>query len=137
MRFVLNTCFAGALVVMMPHAMGAQAKATDPIAAYKEFLAALGKATSLESLLPYYTKELSGGMRKMSKDMQANYLKMNKREIKDLKITKQNISGDKAEFEMTGKDASGQDLSGSATMVKEGGGWKVDDFAWIGPPPKG
>lgn len=114
----------------------AQPKAVDPLSAYKEYLAVLAKATTLEPLIPYYTKELGDGLRKMPKDMQANYLKMNKREIKDLKVTKQNVTASKAEFEMTGKDAAGNDLAGTATLVKEGGGWKVDDFAWAGPPPK-
>ena len=115
----------------------AQAKATDPLDAYKEYLAVLAKATTLDSLLPYYTKELSDGLRKMPKDMQANYLKMNKQAVTGLKVTKQDVTATKASFELTAKDTSGQDLKGTAALVKEGGAWKVDDFAWIGPPPKG
>ena len=135
-RSIVRACVV-AVMAAAPIVVDAQAKAAEPLAAYKEYLDALAKATSLEALLPYYTKELSNGLRKMPKDMQVNYLKMNKHEIKDLKVTKENVSANKAEFHMTGKDAAGNDLSGRATLVKEGGGWRIDDFAWVGPPVKG
>jgi hypothetical protein len=125
------------MIVVVSLPVSTQPKATEPFAAYKEYLDALAKATTLEALLPYYTKELSDGLRKMPKDMQGNYLKMNKREIRDLKVTKQTVDANKAEFHLTGKDAAGNDLTGSATLVKEGGGWRIDDFAWVGPPAKG
>lgn len=115
---------------------GAQAKSDDPVAVYKEYLGVLAKATSLDPLLPYFTKELADGMRKMPKDMQGNYLKMNKRVVNDLKVTKQTVTAAKADLEMTAKDAAGQAMTGTATLVKEGGAWKVDDFAWAGPLPK-
>lgn len=117
-------------------ALAAQGKSDDPVAVYREYLGVLAKATSLEPLLPYFTKELADGMRKMSKDMQANYLKMNKRVVNDMKVTKQNVTAAKADLEMTAKDATGQAMTGTATLVKEGGAWKVDDFAWAGPLPK-
>jgi hypothetical protein len=75
-------------------------------------------------------------MRKMPKDMHANYLKMNKRVVNDVKVTKQRVTATQADLEMTAKDASGQSLTGTATLVKEGGRWKVEDFAWVGPPPQ-
>jgi hypothetical protein len=114
----------------------AQPNAVDPLSAYKEYLAVLAKATTLEPLIPYYTKELGDGLRKMPKDMQANYLKANKRVISDFKVTKQQIGADKASFQLSGKDSAGQDLTGTADLVKEGSVWKVDDWTWVGPPPK-
>jgi hypothetical protein len=56
----------------------------------------------------------------MPKDMHANYLKMNKRTITDLKVTKQQVTGDKASFQFSGKDPAGQDLMGTADLIKEG-----------------
>ena len=131
-RLVIATMFS-ALASLVA---GAQAKSDDPVAVYKEYLGVLAKATSLDPLLPYFTKELADGMRKMPKDMQGNYLKMNKRVVNDLKVTKQSITAAKADLEMTAKDAAGQSLTGTASLVKEGGAWKVDDFAWAGPLPK-
>ena len=115
---------------------GAQSKSEDPVAVYKEYLGVLAKATTLDPLLPYFTKELADGMRKMPKDMQDNYLKMNKRVVNDLKVTKQTVAATRADLEMVAKDAGGQAFTGTATLLKEGGAWKVDDFAWAGPPPK-
>ncbi len=109
----------------------------DPFEFYKQYLAVLAKADSLQALLPYYTKELSDGLSKMPKEMQANYLKMNRRTLTDVKVTKQHVDGGKARFEMTAKAADGQQTSGSATLVQEGGAWKVDDEAWVANLPKG
>jgi hypothetical protein len=125
------------LSVLASVTLGAQTKSDDPVAVYKEYLGVLAKATTLDPLLPYFTKELADGMRKMPKDMQDNYLKMNKRVVNDVKVTKQTVTADKADLEMTAKDGGGQAMTGTATLVKEGGAWKVDDFAWAGPPPKG
>lgn len=115
---------------------GAQSKSGDPVAVYKEYLGVLAKANTLDPLLPYFTKELADGMRKMPQDMHANYLKMNKRVVNDLKVTKQTVTATQADLEMTGKDAGGRSLTGTATLVKEGGAWKVEDFTWVGPPPQ-
>jgi hypothetical protein len=124
------------LVVALAVPAGA-VQQTDPFEYYKEYLGVLAKATSIEPLLPYYTKEMSDGLRKMPKDMQANYVKMNKRIVTDVKVTKQSVDAKKAYFELTAKTSDGQPATGSATLVKEGGAWKVDDFTWVGPPPKG
>ena len=129
---VIATMFSA----LAPLVVGAQGKSDDPVAVYREYLGVLAKATSLDPLLPYFTKELADGMRKMPKEMQANYLKMNKRVVNDMKVTKQAVTAAKADLEMTAKDAAGQAMTGTATLVKEGGAWKVDDFAWSGPLPK-
>jgi hypothetical protein len=124
-------------VVLSPRVAESQAKATDPLEAYKEYLGVLAKATSLDPLLPYFTKELSDGYRKMPTDMQGNFLKMNKRIVSDLKVTKQSVTANKADFQLTAKDSDGNAVTGSATLIKEGGVWKIEDFAWAGPPHKG
>jgi hypothetical protein len=112
-------------------------QSNDAFEFYKQYLAVLAKADSLQPLLPYYTKELSSGLGKMPKDMQANYIKMNRRTLSDLKVTKQQVDANKAYFEMTAKAADGQQTSGSATLVKEGGAWKIDDEAWASSLLKG
>jgi hypothetical protein len=124
-------------VALLPRAAESQAKATDPLEAYKEYLGVLAKATTLDPLLPYFTRELSDGYRKMPKDMQGNFVKMNKRIVTDLEVIKQNVTANRADFQLTAKDSDGNAVTGSATLVKESGVWKVEDFAWAGPPPKG
>jgi hypothetical protein len=120
-------------VATLGTSLPAQAPASDPLVTYKQYLAVLAKAKSLDELLPYYAKELSEGLKKMPADMRANYLKMNARTLTDLKVTKQTVTADKAEFEMTAKTATGAVTTGSATLVKEGGAWKIDDEAWATP----
>lgn len=129
--------FAVAAVLVVPSAVATHAQATDPFEFYKNYLGVLANANTLDVLLPYYTKELSGGLSKMPKDMQANYVKMNKRVPLDIKVTKQTVNTQNARFEMVAKDADGQRMTGSVTLVKEGGTWKIDDAVWIGTPPKG
>jgi hypothetical protein len=113
----------------------AQTNASDPLQFYKGYLAVLAKAKSLDELLPYYTRELADGLRKMPTEMQANYIKMNAHALTDLKVTKQQVDSSKAVFEMSAKTADGRETTGSATLVKEGGAWKVEDESWAAPPP--
>jgi hypothetical protein len=135
-RHVVAITVAIINMVVIGTAAFTRSQATDPFAFYKDYLGVLAKATSIEPLLPYFTKELAGAMRKAPKDQQANYVKMNKRVLTDLKATRQTVTGDKAELQMTAKDESGQPMTGTASLVKEGGAWKIDDFTWVGPPPK-
>lgn len=112
-----------------------QAASSDPLEFYREYQAVLAKAKSLDPLLPYYTKEVSTGLGKMPKEMQANYLKMNARTLTDLKVTKQTIDANRAVFEMSARTHDGP-ASGKVTLVKEGGAWKVDDDAWVTQLPR-
>ena len=109
---------------------------SDPLEFYREYQAILGKAKSLDPLLPYYTKDLSTGLAKMPKEMQANYVKMNSRKLSDLKVTRQTVGASKAVFEMTATTEDGRPSTGKVTLVKEKGAWKVDDDAWVTQLPR-
>ena len=54
----------------------------------------------------------------------------------DLIVTKQQVDSSKAVFEMSAKTADGRETTGSATLVKEAGAWKVEDESWAVPLPK-
>lgn len=116
--------------------LAASAAPSDPLEFYREFQSVLAKAKSLDPLLPYYTKELSTGLAKMPKEMQANYLRMNARKLTDLKVTKQAVDANRAVFEMTAMTEDGRPTSGKVTLVKERGAWKVDDDAWATQTPR-
>ena len=114
-----------------------QASPTDPLQFYKGYLGVLAKATSLRELLPFYTKELASGLAKMPAEMQANYLKMRVRALTNLKVVKQDVKADKATYVLEATQADGQPTNGTASLVKEGGAWKVEDEAWAANlPPK-
>ena len=108
----------------------ASAQSPEPLAFYLKYLEVLAKAKTLDDVLPYYTKELRDGLSKMPDEMKANYLKMNRRGLKNLKVTKQQIGADQAVFELTALGADGQPASGKVTLAKEGAAWKLDDDAW-------
>jgi Domain of unknown function (DUF4878) len=114
----------------------AQNNASDPLEFYKKYLTVLAKAKNLDELIPYYTRELGDGLRKMPTEMQANYIKMNARALTDLKVIKQQVDSSKAVFEMSARTADGRETTGSATLVKEGGAWKVEDESWAAPLPQ-
>ena len=108
----------------------AQQKPSGPLETYKAYLEVLAKAESLDQLLPYYTKELAEGLAKMPKEMQGNYLKANRRVLTDLRVTKETVTATKAEFQMTAVTPDKKHTSGTATLVKEGDAWKIDEDAW-------
>jgi hypothetical protein len=113
----------------------AQTPPADPLEFYESYLAVLAKATSLDQLLPFYTKELATGLQGMPKDMQGNYLKMNVRVLTNLKVIKQTVTADRARYEFEATLADGRPTNGSASLVKEGGAWKVDDESWAANVP--
>lgn len=115
--------------------VAAQATQTDPLEFYRGYLAVLAKAKSLDELVPYYPKELGDNLRRMPKEMQANYIKMNARALSDLKVTQQTASPDKVELQLSAKTAAGKATNGMATLVKQGGSWKVGDEQWAAPLP--
>ena len=126
MKLLVSVALLLAATLAIP---SAQQKAAGPMDAYKAYLAVLANAKSLDELIPHYTKELGGLLGKMPKDQQANYLKMNKRTLKDLKVTSETVDDNKAVYMMTATD-NGRPASGKVTLVKEGGAWKIDDDAW-------
>lgn len=132
----MRAAVEAALVVTLGSAASrAQAMPTDPLEFYQSYLAVLAKARTLDELLPYYTSELAQGLGKMPKEMQGNYLKMNARQLTDLKVTKQSVTASKAEFQMTAKTRTGTETTGAARLVKEKGVWKVEDESWATQVP--
>jgi hypothetical protein len=109
---------------------GTLPQTAEPLAFYMKYLDVLAKAKTLDDLLPHYSKDLRDGLSKMPDEMKTNYLKMNRRVLKDVKVTSQQVGAEKAVFEMTAVTATGQPGSGKVTLVKEGTAWKIDDDAW-------
>jgi hypothetical protein len=134
----VNATVLSGVLVMVVGLASPLAQSPDPVEVYKTYLAAFAKADSLDAILPFYTKELRTGLGKMPKDQQANYMKMQvgKQRLTELTVTKRTVDAKNASFEMTAKTGDGRSISGSATLVKEGNDWKIDDEAWALPPPR-
>jgi hypothetical protein len=107
-----------------------------PFEVYKAYLEAFNKATSLDAILPYYTQEFRGLLEKQPAPERAAYFKNNiaKENLTDIKVTQERTEGSKAVLEMTAKTGDGRTTTGSATLLKEGGEWKIDEDAWATPP---
>jgi hypothetical protein len=111
------------------------ARAAEPLDAYKAYLAAASKATAPDALFPFISSEYKSMLQQAPKEEVAKMIKMGiaKQGLSDLKVTSQKMEGNKAILELTGTLADGRASSGKATMVKEGGDWKLDEDAWATP----
>ena len=137
MKTIRGTTISHAVVtvVLTLAAAAGQARAGEPLDAYKAYLAAASKATAPDALFPFISSEYKAMLQQAPKEEVAKMLKMSiaKQGLTDLKVTSQKVEGNKAILELTGKLADGRSSSGKATMVKEGGDWKLDEDAWATP----
>lgn len=98
---------------------------------YLDYRAALQKATKLEEILPYMSAEYRQMLQSQPKDAALWLGRLREgTPVKDLKVTKETIDGDKCTVEGTGTSARGNAIHGKIHLVKEGGAWKIDEEAW-------
>lgn len=110
--------------------MTAQSKA--PTQAFLDYQAAVAKATTLSEVLPYLSAAYRGMLESRPKKDHPVWLERLKdsANIKDTKIVKEAINGDKCTLEGTGTSARGNAVKGKIQLVKEGGAWKLDEMFW-------
>jgi hypothetical protein len=132
---VSNTIGAMAAVFVLVIGFTGAAQTVEPLDAYKAYLNAAAKATSPEALFPFISADYKTVLQQAPKTEVAKMLSMGiaKQGLADLKVVTQQVEGDKAVLEMTGKTADGRASSGKATLVKEAGVWKLDEDAWATP----
>jgi hypothetical protein len=130
-----KTLGASAAAFILASGLAGQARAAEPLDAYKAYLAAASKATAPDALFPFISSEYKSMLQQAPKEEVAKMLKMGiaKQGLSDLKVTSQKVEGNKAILELTGKLADGRASSGKATLVKEGADWKLDEDAWATP----
>jgi len=108
------------------------AESKTPTAAYLEYQAAVQKATSLAEVLPRLSAAYRATLESHPKKEHPMWLERLKQSsnIKDLKITKETISGDKCTLDGSGTSTRGNPVKGKVNLVREGGAWKVDEEFW-------
>lgn len=112
-----------------PTAFAAAAK--TPTQAYLDYCAALAKAKTLSDVLPHLSEAYRAMLESRPKADHPTWLKnLKESEVKDLKISKETIEGEKCTLEATGTSARGNAMKGKIILVKEGGAWKLDDQFW-------
>ena len=104
----------------------------SPTQVYLDYRAALTKATKLEEILPYMSKEYRQMLESQPKKDGPVWLGRLREgtPVKDLKMTKETIEGGKCTLEGTGTSARGNAIHGKIQLVKEASGWKIDEEAW-------
>jgi hypothetical protein len=131
----LNRIFAIGLVAFFGYlalrsVVAAESK--TPTQAYLDYHAAVLKATTLDEVLPHLSAAYRGMLESRPKTDRPLWLGRLKEtaDIKDLKITKETIDGDKCTLEGAGTSARGNAVHGKVHLVKEGGAWKLDEEFW-------
>jgi hypothetical protein len=113
-----------------PSAAVAEPKA--PTQAYLDYHSAVLKAATLDEVLPYLSAAYRGMLEsRPKKDRPVWFGRLKESaDIKDLKITKEMIDGEKCTLEGSGTSVRGNAIHGKIHLVKEGGAWKLDEEFW-------
>ncbi|MGH8173426.1 MAG: hypothetical protein ACREPX_09770 [Rhodanobacteraceae bacterium] len=98
----------------------------DPVKAYRAYLAALQKG-DIDALAKTMTKERGDEIlaHRKDPDFKMMFAFIQGSALKNPKFVKGFAKGDTATLEFTGKDGDGNNTTSVATMVKEGGTWRM------------
>jgi hypothetical protein len=110
----------------------AQKAPQTPSEFYLEYRAAYTKATAIEQLLPYMSKDGRAKVDATPKAQRPDMFKLLKAmdDITGVKVVKETKSGEDYELEVQGVDGQKKPAKGTAKIVKEGGAWKLDSENW-------
>lgn len=136
----MRTCMktVGLIVVgMLAISMGtlrAQAPAAGQTASqfYLDFRAAFDKATKIDDLLPYLsaaTKKEINSTPAAERPKQFEFMKM-VNTVTDVKITREVKTATGATLTATGIDGDKKKQTGTISILREGGAWKVGQEEW-------
>jgi hypothetical protein len=120
LKFALDLAGAPDLGAALP------ADGGEPLKAYRAYIAALGKG-DIDALAKTMTKERSAELlsHRNDPDFKMMFEFVQQSALKNPKFTKGYTKGDSATLELTGKDGDGNATTSTATMLKEGGTWRL------------
>jgi hypothetical protein len=98
----------------------------EPAKAYRAYVAALGKG-DIDALAKTMTKERSSELlsHRNDPDFKMMFAFVQQSALKNPKYSKGFVKGDTATLEWNGKDGDGNTTTSTATMLKEGGAWRL------------
>jgi Domain of unknown function (DUF4878) len=122
----LALCAAVALIV--PAA--AQSKTASQF--YIDYRAAFDKATKIDDVLPYMSKQRADQVAATPADERAKMFEMIKMigAITEVKILKETKTAEGATLTVEALDPDKKKTTGTVKLVKEGGAWKLDGESW-------
>jgi len=133
---IAGWCLCLLALVTSPLALLAQTPAAAPETAtqfYVKYLDAFGKATKIEDVLPYLSAETR---KKVESEPVAErpkffeLLKMMAGMNTGIKVTKEQRTSTGATLTAEAIDADKKKVSGTITIVREGGAWKLGQESW-------
>ena len=131
MRLVCRVLALGlALAIALPSMASAEQAAQSASDFYQAYRKAFAKAQKVEDLLPMMAAARRKEMEKTPADdrkMMFDMLKEMTAAQGDVKILKETPTATGAELAVQAKDGTG-----TVTLVKEGGAWKLDKESWKG-----
>ncbi len=128
----MSRLWLGVAVAFVAGSVLEAAPEPSPSAAYIAYVAAAKKATSLDELLPHLSKAYQAMLSAQPKEQKGVWLERLKEgaSMRDIKIGKETIAGSKCTLEGTATSQRGMPWKGKVFLVKEDGGWKLDEEAW-------
>ena len=120
-----------ALAATLPRAAVAAIELGAPAHAYLELRTLAAKSTSAEQVLPYlsanYRRVVSNLPRAERDDW---FLRFKRFPPSPVTVQAQAQAGDRCALGAVARDATHTKWSGRIEMLREGGGWKLDDERW-------
>lgn len=121
----------------------AKARAFKPSDIYKQYLARVYYARSLEDVIPYFIERTRMNMRSLTSEQAAAKLKKLKQSyIGKFTVKKEEVVGEMAFIEANGYAREWGQITPAKVrveMYRESGAWKIKHHSWTGKvaPPKG
>jgi hypothetical protein len=113
------------------------AQGSTPTEAFNAYRKALSTATTYGELLPFMEPNGRKMIESMPPATQARMFELLQKfagTFRDVKVTKESVTGETAILELTGTDPNGQPATGSVPMTRDASGWKVGTEKWSSKP---
>jgi hypothetical protein len=122
----LALCAAAVLV----SSLAAQSKTASQF--YMDYRVAFDKATKIDDVLPYMSKQRVDQVAATPADERAKMFEMIKMmgTLTDVKVLKEAKSADGATLTVEAVDSDKKKTTGTIKVIKEGGAWKIDGESW-------
>jgi Domain of unknown function (DUF4878) len=116
--------------VASPTTLAAQTKTASQF--YTDYRTAFDKATKIDDVLPYMSKERADQVAATPADERAKMFEMIKMmgTLTEVKIVKEAKTTEGATLTVEAVDPDKKKTTGTVKIIKEGGAWKLDEESW-------
>ena len=124
----LPAMLCAAVALLTP--LAAQTKTASQF--YMDYRTAFDKATKIDDVLPYMSKQRADQVAATPADERAKMFEMIKMmgTLTEVKIVKEAKTAEGATLTVEALDPDKKKTTGTVKIIKEGGGWKLDEESW-------